>query len=185
MNLIILGPQGSGKGTQAKLLAKKLNLKHISIGELLRQAAKAPTKKGRIIKSLLAKGVLIPLETTLDVLEPALISCRKGFILDGIPRNLRQAEHLDWFLKKMNQSIGRIIYLTLSQKSTYTRLLKRAKQEGRSDDTKESIKKRLEIFNKQTIPVVNYFNTTGRLIEVDGEPDIETIHQSILKKLKV
>ncbi|MBU1071077.1 nucleoside monophosphate kinase [Patescibacteria group bacterium] len=183
MNIIILGPQGSGKGTQAKLLAEKLNLKHISIGELLRQAARSLTPKGKIIKNLQTKGILIPFETTLELLEPVLKKTTQGFILDGMPRDLRQAEHLDWFLKQIKQQINHVIFITLSQKSTYNRLLKRAKLEGRSDDTKQAIKKRLEIYETKTVPVIKYFKDAGKLIEIDGEPDIATIHHSILSKL--
>lgn len=183
MNIIILGPQGSGKGTQAKLLAKKLNLQHLSVGELLRQAAKRPTPKGKIIKNLLAKGILIPFETTLELLEPVLKKAVAGFILDGMPRNLRQAEHLSWFLQQIKQPIHHVIYLTLSSRSTYQRLLKRAKLEGRPDDTKEVIKKRLEIYHQETQPVIDYYRQQGLVTEINGEPDINTIHQSIISKL--
>ena len=185
MNIIILGPQGSGKGTQAKLLAKKLNLKHISTGELLRQAAQEPTKKGQIIKHLLTKGTLIPFETTLELLKPVLKKTTTGFILDGMPRNLRQAEHLDWFLKQIKKSIDQVVYITLSKKSTFERLEKRAEIEGRSDDTKEAIKKRLEIYQKETVPVIRYYQKQGNFIEIDGEPSIKEIHQSILSKLRI
>ena len=183
MNLIILGPQGSGKGTQAKLLAAKLKIKHISTGNLLRQAAKEETPKGQLIKSLLSKGTLIPFETTLEVLEPVLKTATQGFILDGMPRDLRQAEHLEWLLGQIKQSIDRVVYITLSKKSSYTRLLKRAQTEGRADDTIEAIEKRLEIYHNQTLPVIEFFKKQGNLIEVDGEPDIDTIHQNILSKL--
>jgi adenylate kinase len=185
MNLIILGPQGSGKGTQAKLLANKIDIAHISSGELLRNAAKNLNKKGQLIKSLLKKGNLIPFETTLELLEPVIKKASHGFILDGMPRDLRQAEHLDWFLKKINQSIDHIVYVTLSKESTYQRLTKRAVIERREDDTKEAIKKRLEIYEKETVPVIKYYKDKGNLIKIDGEPDIDTIHASILEKLKV
>lgn len=183
MNLIILGPQGSGKGTQAKLLAEKLNIKHISTGNLLRQAAKEDTPKGKLIKSLQSKGTLIPFETTLEVLEPVLKESTQGFILDGMPRDLRQAEHLEWFLGQIKQSIDQVIYITLSKKSSYARLLKRAQTEGRSDDTAEAIKKRLEIYSKETVPVIDHYRQQAKLIEINGEPDIDTIHQDILKKI--
>jgi len=185
MNLIILGPQGSGKGTQAKLLAKKINLKHISTGQLLRNAAKESSPKGKLINSLLKKGTLIPFETTLEILEPVLKETTKGFILDGMPRDLRQAEHLDWFLKKIKQKVNHVIFITLSKRSSHARLLKRAKTEGRSDDTKEAIEKRLETYHKETIPVIDHYRKQGLVIKIDGEPDIETIHQSILSKLKI
>jgi len=183
MNIIILGPQGSGKGTQAKLLAQKLKIKHISTGELLRKAAQAPTPKAKIIKNLLKKGTLIPFETTLGVLEPVLKKITSDFILDGMPRDLRQAEHLDWILKKINQKINQVIFITLSKKSSYARLLKRAKIEGRSDDTQEAIKKRLEVYHKETRPVIAYYQKQGLVMKINGEPDINTIHQDILKKI--
>jgi adenylate kinase len=183
MNLIILGPQGSGKGTQAKLLSEKLKLTHISTGELLRRAAKAPTPKGKIISNLLKKGTLVPFETTLEVMEPVLKTTPQGFILDGIPRDLQQAEHLSWILKKMKQSIDHVIFINLSRKSSYARLLKRAKIEGRSDDTLEAIEKRLKTYHKATKPVISYYRKQGLVLEIDGEPDIDTIHKDILSKI--
>lgn len=184
MNLIILGPQGCGKGTQAKLLAQKLNLTHISSGALLRQEAAKNTQKGRVIADLLNKGSLVPFDTLLDVFEPAL-KAAAGFILDGTPRDLRQAEHLDWFLKKLNQKIDHVLYLNIPPQESLKRLLKRAQIEKRSDDAPASINRRLKIYQHQTTPVIDYYRKQNLLIEIDGLPDIQTIHQDILNKLSL
>jgi len=183
MNLVILGPQGSGKGTQAKLLAQKLKLVHISSGELLRLEAQKNTAKGKAIADLLAKGILVPFDTVLEVIEPALRGTQPGFIIDGTPRDLRQAEHLNWFLGQNNQKIDWVIYLNIPRPESLKRLLKRAEIESRSDDTPESINRRLDIYEKETTPVINFYRYQKILIEIDGTPDIDTIHQDILKKL--
>lgn len=185
MNLIILGPQGCGKGTQARLLAEKLNLIHISSGDLLRREAEKRTEKGKILAEILNKGSLVPFDTVLELLEPAIKNADHGFIIDGTPRDLRQAEHLDWFLNQINKKIDYVIYLSLPREDSLERLLKRAKIENRSDDTPESINRRLDIYQKETTPVIDYYRNKNLLIEIDGRPDIDTIHQDILKKLQL
>src|SRR3989339_2000775 len=105
MNLIILGPQGSGKGTQAKLLAEKFGYVHVSSGSRLREFAKNGTPKGDLIADLLTTGELMPFDTVMEVIEPDLLGAKHGFILDGTPRNLMQAEYLEWFLKERGLSI--------------------------------------------------------------------------------
>jgi len=184
MNLIILGPPGSGKGTQAKLLSQKLGFTHISTGALLRQRAQSDSPKGNILKALLKKGTLFPFETIREVMEPAIKNTTKGFILDGTPRNLAQAEHFDSFLKEQEKEINQVIYLKVSEKESLKRLLKRAQIKNRTDDNEETIKRRLEIYHQDTEPVINYFQKQNKLITIDGMPDIETIHQDILEKLK-
>jgi adenylate kinase len=183
MNFIILGPQGCGKGTQAKLLAKKFGLSHISSGELLRREADSHSEKGKIIADLLTKGSLVPFETVLEVLEPALKAANTGFIIDGTPRDLRQAEHLDWFLNQIGQKIDRVIYLSLPREESIKRLQKRATIENRPDDTPESSARRLDIYEKETTPVIDYYRQKNLLTEIDGTPNIDTIHQDILQKI--
>lgn len=183
MNLVILGPQGCGKGTQAKLLAQKLGLCHISSGELLRDEAATGTAKGLLIADLLAKGELVPFDTVLEVLEPAFSSNTNGFVLDGTPRDLSQAQHLDWYLPTIHQSIDKVLFLKIPHEESLKRLIKRAGLENRSDDTPESIRHRLELYDQKTLPVIDFYRQKGLLIEIDGTPDIDTIHQDILKKL--
>ncbi|MEK7063909.1 MAG: adenylate kinase [Patescibacteria group bacterium] len=183
MNLVILGPQGSGKGTQAKLLAEKFSLVHLSSGDLLRAEADSGSQKGKIIADLLARGSLLPFETVLEVLEPALKKAKDGFILDGTPRDLKQAEYLDYFLDKIGIKIDKVIYLSLPPEDSLTRLLKRAQIEHRSDDTPETIKHRLEIYEQETTPVLDYYRAKDLVIEIDGRPDIQTIFKDIIAHL--
>lgn len=184
MNLIILGPQGSGKGTQANLLSNKYGLKHISSGELLRQEASSGSDKGQIIKKILERGELVPFETIVDVLEPEMRSAKKGFILDGTPRDIKQAEYLDWFLKENDLNIDKVILLEIPRETSFERLSKRALIEHRTDDTPEAINERLSIYEKNTLPVVENYRRQGKLLVVDGTPDIDSIFKELVTKLQ-
>lgn len=183
MNLIILGPPGSGKGTQAKLLAEHFHLTHISSGQLLRQAVDQDPQKGPEIKHYLDSGQLVPFDTVIDLITQKIKSSPQGFILDGTPRNLAQAEHMDWFFAQNHISIDHVIYLDLPDSEISSRILHRAEVENRTDDTPEVIKKRLEIYHHDTQPVIDFYRKKSNFISVDGTPDIKTITQSILKKL--
>lgn len=184
MNLIILGPQGSGKGTQAKLLAEKFHITHISTGALLREEAATDTEKGKLISDILKTGELVPFETVLDVMEPVLLRSKSGFILDGTPRDLSQAEYLDSFLAERKIIIDKVILLDIPRDVSLSRLAKRAITEGRSDDTPEAINERLDIYNHQTLPVIDFYRKQGKLLTIDGTPDINTIFVDICSKLE-
>ena len=184
MNLIILGPQGSGKGTQAKLLAEKYGITHISTGSLLREESQNGTPKGDLIADLLKTGELLPFDTVLEVLEPVLLRSEKGFILDGTPRDLSQAEYLDSFLAERKINIDKVILLDIPRDVSLSRLAKRAITEGRSDDTPEAINERLDIYNHQTLPVIDFYRQQGKLLTIDGTPDINTIFVDICSKLE-
>lgn len=183
MNLILLGPPGSGKGTQAKLLCKKKNLIHISTGQLLRQEVKKSGPKATAIKTYMENGQLVPFDTILELFQSTITSTSQGFILEGAPRNLSQAEHLDWFFQKNNIKLNKIIFLKISDQEVTSRLLKRAQKENRSDDNLETIKKRLKVYHQQTEPVIDYYRQKDLLLEINGSPDIDTIHQEILQNL--
>jgi adenylate kinase len=185
MNIIILGPQGSGKGTQAKLLAKKLGLKHISTGQLLRDVAQSGSKKGNIIARILKTGVLMPFETIVEVLEPELKNSESGFILDGTPRNARQADYLDLFFDENNIVIDYVILIDIPKATSIERLRKRFEVEHRTDDNRKAIEERLALYNEHTPQIIEKYQNQGKLIVVDGTPDIDTIHQDIIKKLSL
>lgn len=183
MNLIILGAPGSGKGTQADLLAEKFNLKHLSSGELLRKEAKSGTEKGKLIADLLVTGKLLPFETVLEVLESALKNSPNGFVLDGTPRDLHQSEYLDHFLAENKIKLDKVIYLDIPVEEGVKRIMKRAEIEHRTDDTYEIVKKRMEVYEQETIPVINFYEKKGLLLKIDGTPDIQTIFKDIVTKL--
>ena len=183
MNLIILGAPGSGKGTQADLLAEKFELVHLSSGQLLRQEAKIDTAKGKLIADLLVSGKLFPFETVLSVLEPALLAAQAGFILDGTPRNLSQTEPLEFLFKENKIKVDKVIYLDIPIEAGVERIMKRAQTEHRSDDNYESVKKRMEVYQQETMPVINYYQNQELLIKIDGTPDIQTIFKDIVNHL--
>jgi adenylate kinase len=174
MKILVLGPQGSGKSTQAELLAEKLNWPHIEMGELLREAAKKDDKDAQTIRSAVEGGVLAPFEVTVRILKDRLLEkdCSQSYILDGFPRNMGQVKLFDPHLDK-------VFYLTLPDDVAVARLTKR----GREDDNPEVIKQRLEIFHKETEPVLTYFRQKGILEEVDGTPDIKTIFTDLVKRI--
>ena len=185
MNLIILGPQGSGKGTQAKLLAQKYGLTHISTGELLRKEIASGSAFGQVLKEKLDRGDLVTDAELFSILEKAPLAGRQGFILDGTPRNLSQAKELESVLAKVGVDIDRVILLTLLHEESIARLQKRAKIEHRQDDNPEAIQKRLDLYNHETVPVIEYYRSQGKLIEVDGRPDVQTIFADICHRLEV
>jgi adenylate kinase len=184
MNVIVLGPPGSGKGTQAKKIAQHFQLTHVSSGQLLRAKAQEDTPKGKAIKEYLDTGELVPLDTVLALVDEALLNAKNGFVLDGTPRNLPQAEHLDWFFTQNNLQLDHVILLEIPDEEAIKRLLKRAQIEGRSDDNEITIRERFRIYHDDTQPVIDHYQKQGKLIRIDGRPDIETITTDILSRLK-
>lgn len=183
MNLIILGPQGSGKGTQAKLLAEKYGLTHISTGDLLRQEIASGSDFGQSLKETLDRGELVSDEVLFSILEKAPLNTGNGFILDGTPRNLYQAENLEKILQKINLHVDKVILLDLPYEESIQRMLKRAEIEHRADDNLETIKTRLAIYDQDTKPVIDFYRQQGKVLEIDGRPDIDTIFKDICNKL--
>lgn len=175
MKIIVMGPQGSGKTTQAELLAKNLNLPHLQTGELYRRVAKEKSPLGIKVKELLDKGQLVPDKEHNQLLEREVKKplYKNGFVLDGSPRTLSQA-------KGQPFKTDKVFYLYVSDKENTKRLLKR----GRKDDTPELIAERLRIYHRETEPVLEYFRQQGILIEVDGERPIEVIYQDVMDRLK-
>ena len=166
LGLIFLGPPGSGKGTQAKILAQTCNIPHISTGEILREAITNQTELGQKAQSYMDKGDLVPDELILDLIQERLNQpdAQTGWILDGFPRNVTQASFLEELLQKLNHSSSYVVNLEVPDQVLIARLLGRARQ----DDNEETISHRLKVYQEQTAPVVNFYRERGSLHSVNG-----------------
>jgi adenylate kinase len=179
MKLILLGIQGSGKSTQGNLLRKTLGLPYLSTGHIFRKLAKEHSPEGRYIKELMNAGFLIPDNQVLQIVSKYLRrpEYKKGYILDGFPRTVKQAESFE-------NGIDRVIHLRVSDREALWRLAYRLNDDNREDDTLQAIKKRIESYHKFTDPVLDYYRKKHMLIEIDGEQSIDTIHKEMLDGLK-
>lgn len=179
MNIILFGPPGAGKGTQAKLLQNEFSIPHLSTGHIFRTAIANQTELGKKVKSILDSGGLVPDETVVDLVEEELQKDKydNGYILDGFPRTVPQAEAFDAFLASNNEELDAFITLTVPEEELIKRILSRG--EGRTDDTEESIKTRLAVYREETRPVQNYYDQKGMVQEIDGTGSIEDIFARI------
>jgi adenylate kinase len=180
-NFIIFGPPGSGKGTQSEKIAEKYNLAHISTGDIFRKNIKEKTELGLKVKSIIDSGELVPDELLIDILDTAINSFTgvNGFIFDGFPRTIRQADEFDEFLKNKDQEVSLVLELKVSNEEIITRLLKRAEDQGRIDDTREVIENRLKVYRRQTEPLIEYYKKKGKFESVYGIGTIDEIFNSI------
>lgn len=178
VNIILFGPPGSGKGTQAEKLIEKYKLVHISTGDLLRAEMAAKTPLGQEARSFIDNGRLVPDEVVIGMISAKLDAHPKagGFIFDGFPRTIAQAEALDKLLSAKNYSITRLLSLEVSEPELIRRLLNRGKTSNRSDDQDVSIvRNRIDEYRKKTLPVADYYNRQGKLSNIKGEGSIEEI----------
>ena len=185
MRLVLLGAPGSGKGTQAAKLREHLQVPHISTGDLLRAAVKAGTPLGLQAKAVMESGALVSDEIVLGMLEERLTAgdTGNGFILDGYPRNLAQANALDALLKKLEQPVDIAVQLDVDTELLIERIAGRARVEGRADDTPEAVRNRLKVYSEATAPVVDYYRNAGKLACVDGVGSMDEVFQRILETL--
>jgi len=183
--IVMFGPPGAGKGTQAEILSKKLNLMHISTGEILREEIEKKSDIGNIVKNRIEKGELASDEIIMKVFEKHISeSSAKGFIIDGIPRNVNQAELFLALFKQRSVKDIEIINLGAHEEELLKRLIKRAQLEKRKDDKKITIEKRFKIYDKVTKPVLDYLKDKEvKIYDIDGVGSIERIHKDILKSL--
>ncbi len=214
VRIILLGPPGSGKGTQAKLLSKRYGIPHIAMGDILREEVARKTPLGEKVNVYMSKGELVPDEIVIEVLKKRLqeADCTNGFILDGFPRTLNQAKALDNMLSELNLKIDAVIYIEVPDEEIMKRLsLRRTckvcgriynlhynppKQDGkcdvcggeliiRDDDKPEVIKNRLKVYNEQTKPLVDYYENHRLLIRINGVNTIDSVFQQIVEKLSL
>ena len=186
MRIVLLGAPGSGKGTQAKRLEATLNLPHVSTGDLLRAAVAAKTALGLEAAAIMERGDLVSDELVLGILAERLgeDDATDGFILDGFPRNLAQAEALDRLLEELEQPVDHAILIDVKADAIIARLAKRAEEEGRADDTAETVRRRLDVYEKQTAPVIDYFNGQSKLSIVDGEATMDDVADRVMGALR-
>ncbi len=204
MKIILLGAPGAGKGTQAKRLAEKYNIPHVSTGDIFRANIKNATPIGVIAKSYIDKGQLVPDEVTVEIVKQRLNEpdCQNGYLLDGFPRNVFQAEELDKI-----SSVDKVVDIEVD----FTKLLKRitgrrvcacgesyhvdflngktecsrcgGKLYQRADDNEATVKERLSVYQKQTAPLIDYYSKAGKLLEIDGDKAIDEVFEQIVNKL--
>lgn len=174
MKIILIGIQGAGKSTQGNLLAKKLGISYLSTGHIFRDMAKEKTPEGRYIKETINAGFLIPDHRTYEIVQEYLSrpEYQKGYILDGFPRTLKQAE-------EFNDNIDYVFYFKVSDKEALWRISGR--KEERDDETLKAIRKRIEQFHEVTTPVLDYYRKQRLLVEMDGEESIEQIHDDVMR----
>lgn len=183
MNIIILGPPGSGKGTQAKRLQDRYGAMQLSTGDMLRAAVKAGSELGRKAEKIMSGGDLVP-----DALIVSMIAeridepdCRKGIILDGFPRTVKQAQALDEMLAEKDLTLDCVIELEVDETALFARIEGRAAESEaiRADDNPETLRKRLEVYREQTVPILPYYRDSDRLKTVDGMKDIDAVTEQM------
>jgi len=186
MRLVLLGAPGSGKGTQASRLKEHLQVPHVSTGDLLRAEVKAGSPLGVQAREVMARGELVSDEILLGMLEDRFSreDMAKGFILDGYPRNLAQAAALDALLQRIGQPMDAAIQLEVDNELLIDRLAGRAQAEGRADDNPESVRKRLQVYDEQTAPVIGFYRDAGQLGVVDGVGTLDEVFNRILAALE-
>lgn len=183
--MIILGPPGAGKGTQAALIAERYGIPAISTGDIFRANIKGETELGKQVKEITASGALVPDELTNRIVEDRLAQtdAQEGFLLDGYPRNLGQVEALDTMLRATGQSLDVVIELVVDTEEVVQRLLKRAEIEGREDDTEEVVRHRMDVYTEQTAPLSEAYDKRGLLERVDGLGEVDEVTARITEVL--
>ena len=182
MNIVLFGPPGAGKGTQAKLICEKYFLNHLSTGDLLRKESSKETSLGIQIKNTINDGKLVSNETTIELIKQFIDenkNNKKGFLFDGFPRNKKQAELLDHLMVSINEKILCVILLNVNEDVLKERIMNRSTTEGRSDDNLETLSKRLYTYSSETEPLIEYYSSQNLVRKVLGTGAISDINQGI------
>lgn len=213
MNIVLLGPPGAGKGTQAKQIAAEFHIPHISTGDMFRENLKNETELGKLAKTYMDKGELVPDAVTIQIVEDRLQKedCRDGFLLDGFPRNVEQADALKEVLRKLGKKVDLALNIDVASEELIARLTGRRvcrscgasfhvlfqapKEEGvcdfchgelyqRDDDSLETVKNRLDVYEAQTAPLIAYYRNEGSLKDVDGAQDVDVVFKEIVSIIR-
>ena len=186
MRLILMGPPGAGKGTQAKVVADHFGVPAISTGDIFRANVAGKTELGREAQRFMDAGEYVPDEITNAMVRDRinLPDAEPGFLLDGYPRTLAQVDELDGMLAELDTKLDAAVSLAADQDELVKRLMKRAETEGRTDDTEEVIRRRQEVYNEQTAPLIEVYDERGLLVEVDGIGEVDTVTQRIFDALE-
>ncbi|MFN2141409.1 MAG: adenylate kinase [Candidatus Promineifilaceae bacterium] len=181
--IILVGPPGAGKGTQAKLLQERFDLPQVSTGDLFRYNLQNETDLGKLARTYMDRGELVPDEVTVAMVKARLSQddCAGGAILDGFPRTLAQAEALDELLADLGGKIDVVPSIEVPQDVLVERLLKRAILEGRADDNEETIRTRMQVYEDQTKPLLDYYGEKGLVVPVDGQQAIDEVQEDLAK----
>jgi adenylate kinase len=186
VNILLLGPQGAGKGTQGKLIAAEYGIPHVATGDILREAIASGSEVGQRVKPIYDAGHLVPDDLMIELIRERLRAddAQKGFVLDGFPRTMAQAEALEEMLREIGRELGVVFELQLDDAVGRERMLKRAAEEGREDDTPEVIDRRLELYHRETAPLIEYYRTRGNLVGVHGDRSIDAVFAEIQEALE-
>jgi adenylate kinase len=186
MNILILGPQGSGKGTQAQRIAASYGIPHIATGDMLREAIADETELGLRVKPIYDAGHLVPDDLMIGLIRERSEQddVENGFILDGFPRTIGQAEALDQMLREIDHPLDVVFHLNVPEDVCVERLTKRAEEEGRKDDTPDAIRTRLSLYRRETEPVIEHYRAQGNLVVVHGDRSVDEVFDEIQQALE-
>lgn len=181
LNLIIFGPPGSGKGTQSARIVEKYGLRHISTGDLLRDEMSRSTPLGEEIRKYIDKGMLVPDDIVMRELQHTVekYCCKSGFIFDGFPRTLVQAEMLDRMLLEIKMPVDFVLSVDVAEPELVKRLIGRSADSGRSDDTEDVILKRIDVYKSQSLPLISFYDRQGKLVRVNGMDPVDKVFEKI------